>query len=101
MVVTLQSIRLGLIGLGFYMLYVAVQELPKHPDWQDWLMFCAVVLNLIYLFAVGRLALLMKLWFDAKVTTTAAGIMGGDVVTSQDDSGHRLALRLTLREMAP
>jgi hypothetical protein len=33
MIVILQLIRLGLVGL--YMLYVAVQEFPKHPDWQD------------------------------------------------------------------
>jgi hypothetical protein len=91
----------GLIGLGLYMLYAAVHELPKHPDWQDWLMLCAVVLNLVYLLAVGRLSRLMKLWFDAEVTNTATGIMGSDAVTSQDDSGHRLALRVTLREVAP
>jgi antibiotic biosynthesis monooxygenase (ABM) superfamily enzyme len=112
MVVILQLIRLGLIGVGFYMLYVAVQEFPEHPDW---LMLSALMLNLVYLFAIPQLSRLMKLWFDAQeqklqarkrwplleVTNTAPGIMGSDVVTSQDDSGHRLALRVTLKEVAP
>ena len=121
MVVILQLIRLGLIGVGFYMLYVAVQEFPEHPDW---LMLSALMLNLVYLFAIPRLSRLMKLWFDARnykfasterrhgrayrderwpvleLPNTAPG-QGSEVVTSQDNNGHRLALRLTLREVAP
>jgi hypothetical protein len=114
MVVILQLIRFGLIGLSLYMLYVALQEFPEHSDWQDWLMLSALVLNLVYLFAVPRLSRLMKLWFDAQerelqarkrwplleVTNTAPG-QGSDVVTSKDDNGRRLALRVTFREVAP
>jgi hypothetical protein len=116
MVVILQLIRFGLIGVSLYMLYVAIQE-------PDWLMLPALVLNLVYLIAIPPLSRLMKLWFDAKlasterghgpgrayrddrwplleVTKTAPG-QGSDVVTSQDDNGHRLAMRVTLRELAP
>ena len=112
MVVVLKLIRLALIGVGLYMLYLTVREFPAHPDW---LMLSALLLNLVYLFAVPRLSRLMKLWFDAEeqelqtrkacrsleVTNTTPGIMESDVVTSQDDSGHRLALRVKLREVAP
>jgi hypothetical protein len=94
------------------MLYVAVQEFPEHPDW---LMLSALMLNLVYLFAIPRLSRLMKLWFDAQeqefqarkrlplleVTNTSPGVRGRDVATSQADSGHRLALRVTLKEVAP
>jgi hypothetical protein len=107
MVVILQLIRFGLIGVGLYMLYVAVQG-------PDWLMLAALVLNLVYLIAIPRLSRLMKQWFDAQeqelqarkhwpvleLPNTAPG-QGSDVVTSQDDSGHRLALRVTFREVAP
>ena len=117
MVVILQLIRFGLIGVSLYMLYVAVRE-------PDWLMLSALVVNLVYLFAIPRLSRLMKLWFDARnykfasterrhgrayrderwpvleLPNTAPG-QGSEVVTSQDDNGHRLALRLTLREVAP
>jgi hypothetical protein len=112
MVVILHLMRFGLIGVGLYMLYLTVRGFPTHPDW---LMLSALVLNLAYLFAVPQLSRLMKLWFDAEeqelqvrkrwpvleVTNTAPGITGSEVVTSQDDGGHRLALRVTLREMAP
>jgi hypothetical protein len=114
MVVILQLIRFGLIGVGLYMLYVAIQD-------PDWLMLSALVLNLVYLIAIPRLSRLMKLWFDARNASTerdhgpafrdvhwplleapnTAPGQGSDVVTSQDDSGHRLALRLTFRELAP
>jgi len=117
MVMILQLIRFGLIGVSLYMLYVAVRE-------PDWLMLSALVVNLVYLFAIPRLSRLMKLWFDARnykfasterrhgrayrderwpvleLPNTAPG-QGSEVVTSQDDNGHRLALRLTLREVAP
>jgi hypothetical protein len=119
MVVILQLIRFGLIGLSLYMLYVAVQE-------SDWLMLSALVLNLVYLIAIPRLSRLIKRWFDARnyklastergheperayrderwplleVTNTALG-QGSDVVASQDDNGHRLALRVTFREVTP
>jgi membrane protein YdbS with pleckstrin-like domain len=112
MVVVLNLIRLALIGVGLYMLYLTAREFPAHPDW---LMLSALLLNLAYLFAVPRLSRLMKLWFEAEeqelktrtpcplleVTNTAPGIMESDVVASQDHSGHRLALRLKLREVAP
>jgi hypothetical protein len=117
MVVILQLIRFGLIGVSLYMLYVAVQA-------PDWLMLSALVLNLVYLFAIPRLSRLMKQWFDAKLASTERGHGPGrayrgvhwpvleapntvpsqasDVVISPADSvGHRLALRLTLREVAP
>ena len=111
-IVILQMVRLALIGVGLYMLYLNVREFPAHPDW---LMLSALVLNLAYLFAVPRLSGLMILWFDAEeqeaqsrkpwpflgLINTTRGIMGKDVVTSQDDSGHRLALRVTFREVAP
>ena len=114
MVVILQLIRFGLIGVGLYMLYVAIQD-------PDWLMLSALVLNLVYLIAIPRLARLMKQWFDAKFASTERGhgpasrdvhwpvleapntapSQTSDVVISPDDSvGHRLALRLTLREVA-
>ena len=117
MIVILQLIRFGLIGVSLYMLYVAVRE-------PDWLMLSALVVNLVYLFAIPRLSRLMKLWFDARnykfasterrhgrayrderwpvleLPNTAPG-QGSEVVTSQDNNGHRLALRLTLREVAP
>jgi hypothetical protein len=115
MVVILHLIRLGLIGVGLYMLFVAAREFPTHPDW---LMLAALVLNFVYLIAILRLSRLIKRWVDARnykstergdgperayrderwplleVTNTAPG-QGSDVVTSQVDSGHRLALRLT------
>ena len=108
MVVILQLIRFGLIGVSLYMLYVAVQA-------PDWLMLSALVVNLVYLFAIPRLSRLMKLWFDARnyklasterghgpayrderwplleVTHTAPG-QGSDVVISPDDSAQRRAL---------
>jgi hypothetical protein len=113
MVVILQLIRFGLIGVSLYMLYVAVQE-------PDWLMLAALVLNLVYLVAIPRLSRLMKQWFDAKLASTERGhgpayrderwpllvapntarSQGSDVVVSPDDSGRRLALRVTLREVA-
>ena len=125
MVVILQLIRFGLIGVSLYMLYLAVQEFRPYPDWQEWLMLSAIVLNIVYLVAIPRLSRLIKRWFDARnyklasterdhgpgrayrdehwplleVTNTAPG-QGSDVVISQDDSGHRLALRVTLREVA-
>ena len=124
MVVILQLIRFGLIGVSLYMLYLAVQEFPTHSDW---LMLSALVLNVVYLIAIPRLARLMKQWFDAgnyKLASTERGYeperayrdvhwpvleapntapsQASDVVISPDDSvGHRLALRLTLREVAP
>ena len=107
MVVILQLIRFGLIGVSLYMLYLAVRE-------PDWLMLSALVLNLVYLIATPRLSRLMKTWFDAKlastergdgperayrderwplleVTHTAPG-QGSDVVISPDDSAQRRAL---------
>jgi hypothetical protein len=119
MVVILQLIRFGLIGVSLYMLYLAVQEFRPYPDWQEWLMLSAIVLNIVYLVAIPRLSRLMKQWFDTRTSTerghgpgyrderwpvleapnTAPG-QGSDVVTSQD-GGHRLALRLTFRELAP
>ena len=127
MVVILQLIRFGLIGLSLYMLFVAAQEFRPYPDWQEWLILSAIVLNLVYLIAIPGLSRLIRRWFDARnyklasterdhgsgrasrdehwplleVTDTAAGITGSDVVTSQADNGHRLALRVTLREVAP
>ena len=117
MVVILQLIRFGLIGVSLYMLYLAVRE-------PDWLMLSALVLNLVYLIATPRLSRLMKTWFDAKLASTERGYgperayrdvhwpvleapntapsQASDVVISPDDSvGHRLALRLTLKEVAP
>jgi hypothetical protein len=120
MVVILQLIRFGLIGLSVYMLYVEVQEFRPYPDWQEWLMLSAIVLNIVYLVAIPRLSRLIKRWFDARTSTdrddgpayrdvhwpvleapNTAPSQASDVVTSQDHSGHRLALRLTLREVAP
>ena len=121
MVVILQLIRFGLIGVSLYMLYLAVQEFPTHSDW---LMLSALVLNVVYLIAIPRLSRLMKTSFDAKFASTERGhrperayrdvhwpvleapntapSQASDVVISPDDSvGHRLALRLTLREVAP
>ena len=112
MVVILLLIRFGLIGVSLFMLYVAVRD-------PDWLMLSALVLNLVYLIAIPRLSRLMKQWFDASTerghapasrdvhwpvleAPNAAPSQASDVVISPDDSvGHRLALRLTLREVAP
>lgn len=122
MVVILQLIRFGLIGVSLYMLYVAVQGFRPYPDWQEWLMLSIIVLNIVYLIAIPRLSRLIKRWFDARNyksterdhgpgtayrderwpllegTNTAPG-QGSDVVISQDNGGHRLALRVTLKEV--
>ncbi|MBV9239250.1 MAG: hypothetical protein JOZ94_25715 [Xanthobacteraceae bacterium] len=114
MVLILQLIRFGLIGVSLYVLYVAVRG-------PDWLMLSAIVLNLVYLIAIPQLSRLIKRWFDAtnykrdhgperarrnehwpllEAPNMAPG-HGSDVVISQGDIAHRLALRLTLREAAP
>jgi hypothetical protein len=62
MVVILQLIRFGLIGVSLYLLYVAVQQ-------PEWLMLSAIVLNIVYLVAIPRLSRLMKQWFDGRKST--------------------------------